>query len=92
MTYGTPGSVIDDVFAKEVKPFVTSCVLNSDLVCRLSLHSLLTIREQVLDAISRAKVSKMKIMQGMFTQLNVDELMYPPGQAPDRCIYMLYIS
>lgn len=41
------------------------------------------LRNEVLDAISRAKVNKMYIMQAIFKEFASDDLMYPPGAEPE---------
>ena len=58
-------------------------VLGNDLVCRLNFRSLCKLRNDVLDAISRARVNKMMIMQAIFKEFNSEDLMYPAGQEPD---------
>ncbi len=63
--------------------FVTTVVLGNDLVCRLNFRSLCKLRNDVLDAISRARVNKMMIMQAIFKEFNSEDLMYPAGQEPD---------
>ena len=63
--------------------FITTVVLGNDLVCRLNFRSLCRLRNDVLDAISRARVNKMMIMQAIFKEFNAEDLMYPPGQEPD---------
>jgi hypothetical protein len=46
--------------------FLTSVVIQNDMVSRLSLPKLCKLRYDVLEAISRAKVNKMLIMQALF--------------------------
>jgi hypothetical protein len=46
--------------------FLTSVVIQNDMVSRLSLPKLCKLRHDVLEAISRAKVNKMLIMQALF--------------------------
>lgn len=58
-------------------------VLGNDLVPRLNFRSLCRLRNDVLDAISRARVNKMMIMQAIFKEFDAQDLMYPPGQEPD---------
>lgn len=62
---------------------MTSVVVGNDLVCRLSFRSLCRLRNDVLDAISRARVNKMMIMQAIFKEFDAGDLMHPPGQEPD---------
>eukprot|EP01041_Mallomonas_annulata_P007760 gene7760-15877_t len=83
--FGCPGSIMDAKTSEDCKPFVTTLCLGNDLVCRLSVRSLAAMREQVLDAISRAKVNKMVVMQALFKEYvnQVDDLLYEPGTEPD---------
>jgi hypothetical protein len=67
----------------ECKGFVTSVVLGSDLVSRMSFLSLNSLRNDILDCISRARVNKMVIMQAIFRDFDSDDLMYRAGQEPD---------
>lgn len=62
---------------------MTSIVFGNDLVCRLNFQSLCQLRNDVLDAIARARVNKMLVMKAMFRNMTPDDLMYPPGQEPD---------
>ena len=50
----------------------------------LSLRAVSKLRCEILDSISRAKVNKMVIMQGLFREYvaQVDDLLYPSGQEP----------
>lgn len=67
----------------EVEPYVTSVVLNDDLISRLSFRSLCALRNDVLDAISRAKVNKMTIFRSIFKrEVTADELMFERGEEP----------
>lgn len=83
LAYGVPASVLDRDSCEECRSFVTSFVLDNDLVSRLSFRSLCALRNQVLDAISRAKVNKVYIMKALFKDLPVEDLMHPEGQEPD---------
>lgn len=62
---------------------ITSVVLSNDIVPRLNFTSICVLRNEILDAICRAKVSKMLVMQAIFREFDNDELMYPPGEEPD---------
>lgn len=83
MAYGTPASVLDRQSCMDVKSFVTSLVLDNDVVSRLSFRSLCNLRNQVLDAISRARINKVYIMKALFHDVSSEELMYPVGQEPE---------
>lgn len=67
----------------ECAEYVTTVVLGNDLVSRLSYRALSKLRNDVLDAISRARVNKMMIMQAIFKKFDASDLMYPPGEEPD---------
>lgn len=58
-------------------------VLGNDLVSRLNVPAIVQLRNEVLDAIARAKVSKMLIMQALFRDFEVGDLMHPKGREPD---------
>lgn len=80
--YGTPASVFDARTAVDCSSFVTTVVLGSDMVSRLNIHSLSTLREEVLDSIGRCKVNKMVIMQAIFRDFDVRSFMYEKGEEP----------
>jgi len=82
-SYGTPGSVIDETSCLEVSSFVTSVVLGNDLVSRLNFPALCRLRNDVLDAISRARVNKMFVLRAIFKDLEPSDLMYVRGEEPD---------
>lgn len=67
----------------DYSPFIASVILNNDLVARLSFPSICRLRNEVLDAICRAKTSKMHIMQAIFRDFAAEDLLYEPGQEPD---------
>lgn len=81
--YGTPAAVLDRITAMEVRPFVTSVVLGNDLICRLSFASISSLRNDVLDMISRAKVNKMAILSAFCRELKEEDVLYPEDQVPD---------
>jgi hypothetical protein len=62
---------------------VTSFILGNDLVCRLNFISLCRLRNDVLDAISRARVNKMFVLRAIFKDLEPSDLMYPRGEEPE---------
>ena len=49
--------------ATESCEYITSVVIDCDWVPRMSLHSVTRLREEILDAISRARVHKLMILQ-----------------------------
>lgn len=80
--FGCPGATVDETTAREVEAFVTTVVLGSDMVPRMSFRALADLREQVLDSIARARVNKAHIMQSIFREVDMDAFLYPPGQEP----------
>ena len=93
--FGCPGATVDEVTAREVESFVTTVVLGSDVVPRMSFRGLADLREQVLDGIARAKVNKAHIMQSIFREVDVDAFLYPPGLEPRsrfRCMVQTFTA
>ena len=98
--FSTPGSCVDARTANDMKEYVTSVCLGSDIVCRLSVFSLATLREQVLDSIVRCKVNKYTLTKSIFTKsLDLSEVLYNQGEEPPSkfkadvevykvCVYM----
>ena len=84
--YGIPGAVMDTVTSNECNEYVFNLSHHNDIVPSLSLYSLSNLRHNILDAICRAKVNKMVIMQGVFKEYvtRLDDLMYAPGEEPDN--------
>lgn len=76
----------------EVKPFVTSVILGNDIVSRLSFRSICILRNQILEAIARAKVNKMYNMSGLWQELDAEELMHPKGEEPNSSFKEAYIK
>jgi hypothetical protein len=64
---------------------MTSIVLGDDMISRLNFRSLCGLRQEILEAISRAKVPKVQILRSivMSAGIQVDELMYPRGEEPN---------
>jgi len=61
-----PGGFITWRLAIECKEFVTSYVLDSDLVPRLSIDAMEHLRDEILDLIRRIKVPKIEIARTFF--------------------------
>lgn len=87
--YGMPGSVCCELTVEDMAESVTSVVCGKDAVPRISFHTLLLLRAEVLDAISRAKVNKGKILRALCNdasrdlEADVRDFLHPPGEAPD---------
>jgi sn1-specific diacylglycerol lipase len=72
-----PPAVMSAHVAKQ--DFITSFVLDADIVPRLSFHSLENLRDDMLDLIARIKVPKYRIMAGLskaktFAESNAETL------------------
>lgn len=84
IAFGVPASVLDERSAREVVPYVTSVVLGNDLVSRLNFQALVQLRNEVLEAIARAKVNKMVVMRTLFMHnIHPADLMHARGEEPD---------
>ncbi|GMH80753.1 hypothetical protein TL16_g08681 [Triparma laevis f. inornata] len=90
LPYSPPGGLVTMKTAKAVAPFTTSFVLNSDIVPRLSLQTMEKLRNDVLDLISRIKVSKMDVLKsavlgpgGSDRLYIIDDILHPRDAVPD---------
>ena len=90
LPYSPPGGLVTMKTAKAVAPFTTSFVLNTDIVPRLSVESMEKLRNDVLDLISRIKVSKMDVLKsavlgsGGTDRLHIiDDILHPRDAVPD---------
>jgi sn1-specific diacylglycerol lipase len=81
--FGTPGSLVDKVTAEDSKHWLTSVVLNNDIVARLGLSSMNHLREEILTSIIRAKVNKTQIMRTLVEEVDINEFLYPRGLEPE---------
>jgi hypothetical protein len=66
-----PASVFDWDTTQECSEYVTSLILDTDMVSRMSVHTMSVLRENVLDCIARAKVHKLMVLQAIF-QVNIN--------------------
>jgi len=80
--FGTPGSLLDRKTSQESANWLTSVVLDNDIISRLGLGTLNHLREEVLRSITRAKLNKTYIMRTLVEELDVDDVMYPAGNEP----------
>ena len=87
LSYSPPGQLLSRGLAAEMEPFCLSAVLGADIVPRLSAGALTKLRNQVLDAISRARVSKVRIMRSVLdggsAEAAAGEMLWEEGAAPD---------
>lgn len=87
LCFSPPGCVLSRQFAESSKDFLTSYVLNMDIVPRLSQESMENLRDDVLEMIARIKVSKRAAVVASRGRGNetIDDLLYskqsiPPSQ------------
>jgi hypothetical protein len=80
--FGTPGSVMDATSCEEIKPYCLSIVGGNDIFCRMRFRSMCVLRNDVLEAICRAKKSKVRILSTMFTRTKASELLFNKGDEP----------
>ncbi len=91
--YGVPGGCVDRQTSMDMQSYVTSIVLGSDVIPRTSFMSICKLRDDVLDAIVRAKVSKARIVRSLLLfydssggetdEIDSRDYLYEPGEAPD---------
>ncbi len=58
LAFGIPGSVFSENLAEECSPWLTSYVLDADIIPRLAIHQFEVLRDSVLGMICRIKVPK----------------------------------
>ncbi|KAL3779019.1 hypothetical protein HJC23_011458 [Cyclotella cryptica] len=96
--YSPPGGLLTWELATSCSDFVNSFVLDSDIVPRLSLNNMESLRDEVLNLIARVKLSKYDIAKSIFwhglcgevelgdldflIQQN-DDMLYPSDNVPD---------
>lgn len=80
--FGAPGSTVDEITSQEIASYVTTIVLHNDMISRMSITSMNNIREQVLDTICRSKINKTQILQTLFRDLPIEDVLYTPGTEP----------
>ncbi len=61
LAFGVPGSVFSENLAEECSSWLTSFVLDADVIPRLAIHQFEVLRNSVLDMICRIKVSKYQV-------------------------------
>lgn len=84
LAFSVPGSVFCKTLAEECIPWVTSYVLDADVVPRLSIKSFEEFRNGVLKMICRIKVSKNEVFAlSRSTTLDLDQL----AEETDRILY-----
>lgn len=84
MCYAPPGVTIDQVAAHDSREYITSIVYGEDCISCLNYHALTHLRERVLDSLSRAKVNKNYILQSLYKDFELENLLYDPEEIPSN--------
>jgi len=77
--YSPPGCTMTWEMANDCKAFVTTFILDSDIVPRLSVLAMETLRDEVLELIGRIKVPKYKVYQNFWKGTQ--------SQSNNRCLF-----
>lgn len=70
----------------DMKSYVVSVLLGHDMIPRTSFASLCKLRDDILNCICRAKVSKTYILQSLLRsadEIDSRDFLYESGQEPD---------
>ena len=81
--FSPPGCVFSERMAEESKEFVCSYVLHNDIVPRLSYHSLVNLRNDLVEIIARIKVPKHQVFDSNYKHSNESTL----AELPDKLLY-----
>lgn len=84
--YGMPGSIFDEETCKETQTYITSIVLNNDLVPRLAARSLCKLREQIINSLLRCKMNKYSTLKLALKKdglPDLNDLLFPINEIPD---------
>ncbi len=84
--FAPPACVFDPETAEECEDFITSVVLGDDCVPRINFCSLVHMRERVLDALVRSKVSKHVIFRTSYEDFDEDKYLYKEGEVPNSSL------
>jgi hypothetical protein len=94
LCFSPPGCVFSAKIAKESQSYVCSYVLHNDIVPRLSYRSLVNLRSDLFEIISRVKVPKHEVFDSNYKRLdetsvkNVpDKLMHGKDEIPPSEFY-----
>ena len=84
LCFSVPGCVLSDQLAERCKEYVTSYVLDNDIVPRLSQDSMENLRNDVLEMVARIKVSKRDAVLASRGRGNgkIDNLLYSKDSIP----------
>ena len=92
LAYSPPGCVLSQGAAEYSKTFVTSVVLGKDMIARASLQRMHTLRDKVLEMITRAKVSKVTILQQVVSWHHPNDLLVPEGEEPHDVSFVAHLK
>jgi sn1-specific diacylglycerol lipase len=94
LCFSPPGCVFSERTAQESKDYVCSYVLHNDIVPRLSYDSLVNLRNDLVEMISRMKRPKHRIFDANFSPRKEssllsfsDEYLHRQGQVPPSLFY-----
>mmetsp|Transcript_24091 Transcript_24091/g.30116 ORF Transcript_24091/g.30116 Transcript_24091/m.30116 type:complete len:731 (-) Transcript_24091:196-2388(-) len=83
LAYSPPGGLVSEGLAERCKDFVHSVVLGTEIVPRMSFHSMEKIRHDILSLIGRCKVSKTAVTASIFDRdADPKTLLYPEDMTP----------
>lgn len=74
LCYGPPGGLFSLETARRCEDFVTTFVVNSDLVPRISASTMRLLRDEVLDLIARIKVPKREVLKLRLSNKTLEDL------------------
>lgn len=94
LCFSPPGCVFSAKIAKESQSYVCSYVLHNDIVPRLSYRSLVNLRSDLFEIISRVKVPKHEVFDSNYKRLDEtsvknipDKLMHGKDEIPPSEFY-----
>lgn len=76
----------------DTKQYVTTVILGNDIISRLSIRSVMSLHNQVLYAIARAKAHKLYILSALLRPIDIEKAVYPPGTEPDSEFKQAYLA
>jgi len=83
LAYSPPGGLLSSGIAERCKSFVHSVILGSEIVPRMSFHSLEKMRGDILNLIGRCKVSKAHVTKSILdTDADPEDLLHPEHLTP----------
>ena len=79
--YACPATIFDERTCDDVKPYITCVGYHNDWVLGISRHSLLELRDDIVDAINRCKTSKYQVFSALCNDYidKSETLLHPKG-------------